>query len=155
MVAGRTGPSDLAEPEQRTSPGVAYTPGLAASGVIPVNSLGGPYDVVVAVAAAAAAVAAVVAVAAADERMMSAVERHSVPVAIGRPQLRRVELPLPHCSLLDLLTVSRGLQPPRGVQCQSRSRTYPTSRVQKLCLIVAVSAAYFLLHVSMRASSTR
>lgn len=50
---------------------------------MPVNSLGDPYDVVA--LAAAAVVVAVAVAAAADERMMSAVERRSVPVAIGRP----------------------------------------------------------------------
>ena len=153
VVAGRTRPSDLAGLEQRTSPAVAYTPALEASGVSPMSSLGDPYDVAVVVAAVVAAAAA--AAAAADDRMVSAVEQHFVSVAVGRLESRRLGLPLPHYFLLDLLTVWRGWLPPLGVQYRSRSRTYPTLRVQKLCLIAAVSAACFLPHVSMRASSTR
>ena len=151
VVAGRTRPLGLAGLEQRTWLAVAYTPAPAASGVSPVNSLEDPYDVAVVVVAAVAAAA----VAAADARIVSAVEQHFVPVVVGRLQSRRIGLPLPHYFLLDLLIVWRGLLPPLGVQYRSRSQTYPTWRVQKLCLTVAASAACSLPHVSTRASLTR
>ena len=161
-AAGRTRPLDLTGPGQRTSLAVAYTPAPAASGVIPENSLGDPYDVVAGAVAAAAvvvdvagavAVVVLVAAAAVDVRMVSAVGRHFVAAAAGRLKSRMLEGPLPHYFLLGLPPAWRGSPPPLVVRYRSGSRTYPTLRVQKLCLSVATSAACSLLRVSMPAWS--